>query len=169
MINAILAFILSAAPVPLARTVDHSRYLVRCSSVPVSVAQDIDGISVVESYQRPGVLAWALQRVSSRGVLACYRLGLYSGLPVYACHGPTALRTYLAAAPECSHAIPWSLVSALPAVVKDFVAARSTVCGWSGGRRAWPGSNTQATADATQIDGYGPGVVAGTDPCEAYQ
>jgi hypothetical protein len=169
MITAILAFLLSATPAHLSRTVDHSRFLARCSTVPLSVAQQFDGIEVLASYSRPGVLAWVLRRNTSYGVLVCYRLGMYLGMPVYACHGPTVLRTAMALASECSHAIPWSQVSALPEDVRSHVAARSTVCGWSLGRRSWPGSNAQATADATQIDGYGPGVVAGTDPCEEYQ
>jgi hypothetical protein len=145
MINILLPILLSLwSATGLEAEVPHSRWLARCSAVPTDAAE---GITVTHATQRPGVRAWRLKKGTKRGILVCYRMGSYSGMPVYACHGPTILRSRMAASPDCTHAIPWSQVGSLPQAVKDWLADKTTNCG------------------ANQ---YGPGVVAGTDPCEEY-
>jgi hypothetical protein len=147
---------------PLARTVPHSRWLVRCSSVPVSAA---DGIEAEPMTTRPGVRQWALSKGLQSGVLVCYKLGTYNDAYVGACHGPTALRDKMLADAGCTHVIAWSQVASLPDAVKDWVKERSTCCGESSAGRAWQCSRD---VTVTRLDGIGPAVVAGTDPCEAY-
>ncbi len=143
-----LLTILSAATVP------HSRYVLQCVSTPT--------IPDVVSYTRPGAIDWPMPG----DINTCYPLGELGSTHWYACHGPTSVRDGFAT--RCVRAVPWSQARTLPSPIREFLEERSTVCGWSGGRRAWPGSDTATTASATQIDGYGPGVVAGTDPCEEY-
>jgi hypothetical protein len=162
----------TAPPAPLSRIVPHSRWLARCAAVPVSAA---DGIEVMRSATRPGVRTWWLRKGRHRGVLAAYRIGAYQGAGVYAVHGPTALRERMAAAPECSHAIPWGEVASLPRQALEAIAPGLVCCGEAtrGGATvaAWRCDRSAALGGDTRIqrlDGYGPGVVAGGSPCSDY-
>lgn len=171
---AILLSVLPAHAGPLDHRLDASvpygRWLARCSAVPVAAA---DGLDVMASYSRPGVRAWLLRDGLRYGVLVAYYLGDYSGIGVYDVHGPLVLRDRMAAdATDCPQVVPWDQVTTLPAAAVTWIAARSVCCGaWTVGgesRTAVPCSwVTEGRATGT-LAGYGPGVTAGTDPCEGY-
>jgi hypothetical protein len=144
MISAILAFLLSATPVP------HSRYVLQCVETPT--------IQDTESYTRPGAIGW----IGSSNV--CYPLGELGANKWYACHGPTSVRDDLAG--RCVRAVSWTQAHTLPSPIKEFLGERSVCCGESSRGRIWRCSDASVTV--TRLDGYGPGVVAGTDPCEEY-
>jgi hypothetical protein len=144
MISAILAFLLSAVPVP------HSRYVLQCVETPT--------IPEAESYTRPGAIGW----IGSSNV--CYPLGELGANKFYACHGPTSVRDGFAS--RCVRAIPWSEAHTLPSPIREHLFDRSVCCGESNRGHAWRCSDDTVTV--TRLDGYGPPVVAGTDTCEGY-
>jgi len=171
LLSGIMAAFLAVAPLPLKTNVLHSRWLARCSAFPET---STDGITRVAAH-RPGALQWILGKtVNGRlhvGVLVAYRIATYAGVGVYAVHGPTILRDRMAADPNCSHAIAWPDVSSLPQAALNEIASGLICCGASSAGRAWRCDRSAALGgDVTvsRLDGYGPGVVAGTDPCEAY-
>lgn len=97
LLSGIMAAWLAIAPLPLVNTVPHSRWLARCSALPVSA---VDGLTVVASH-RPGAREWLLGKlVAGRlyvGTLTAYRIGTYAGVGVYAVRGPTILRDRMSA------------------------------------------------------------------------
>ena len=171
LLSGIMAAFLAVAPLPLKTNVPHSRWLARCSAFPETAT---DGITRVAAH-RPGALQWLLAKQDNGklyvGVLVAYRIGTYEGTGVYAVHGPTILRDRMAADPNCSHAIAWPDVSGLPQAALTAIASGLICCGDSSAGRAWRCDRSAALGgDVTvnRLDGYGPSVVAGTDPCEAY-
>ena len=175
LMTGIMAAWLAVAPLPLKTTVPHSRWLARCSALPVSA---VDGIAVVAKH-RPGAYQWILGKVVDGqlrvGVLVAYRVGTYQGVGVYAVHGPTVLRDRMAAAPECSHAIPWPDVRDLPTAALTAIASGLVCCGeGTRGERtvtAWRCDQSAALGGpvtVSRLDGYGPAVVAGGSPCSDY-
>jgi len=75
LLSGFIAAWLAIAPLPLVKTVPHSRWLARCSAVPVSTS---DGLTVVAAH-RPGAYVWLLGMVVNNrlyvGTLTAYRIG----------------------------------------------------------------------------------------------
>jgi len=140
--------------------VPHSAWLARCSALPISA---LDGIEIIKATVRPTRVSALLRKGDRMGWLSCNKIGVYSGVPVFACYGPTVLRDRMAADPNCTHAIAWSAVAGLPVAVRDWVKARSTCCGESSLGPAWPCGMPGVTV--TRLDGIGPGVVGAEHPC----
>lgn len=160
---------LSLQPIVAQITVPHSAWLARCSALPVDA---LDGIEVIRATIRQDRVSALLRKGDRMGWLQCYRLGVYAGAPVFACYGPTILRDRMAADPGCSHAIQWSAVKDLPAAAKTAIAPWLVCCGsWTvaGQARSEVPCSWVLDGKATgNLTGYGPGVVGGDSPCDAY-
>lgn len=157
---------------PLASTVPTSRWLVRCSVVPVSAASGISVTATANS--RPRVKEWRLKKGDNRGRLACYLLGRFpavTGDQVASCDGPTIMASRMADATECDIVRTYPQVATLPAPALAWLQSKLTCCGeaTAGGRTLSAWRCSRAGITMVRLDGYGPGVTAGTDPCEAYQ
>lgn len=148
-------------------------WLAECDGWPLRPADlEAEGITVVATRVRRNRAAALLKKGSRRGWVIAHRLGeRVSGWWVYAVRGPAAIASLMALAGRCRWVGTWAQAWALTPTVRDWIAERATCCGEAilSGRtfRSWPCSwaTERPGLIVVQIDGIGPGVVAGGSAC----